>query len=106
MPTPNPKVIFLVTLTICACALIGVVTGMLCILYKVPDMNTTMSGWFTHVIDTIAGALIGMLINTRVQNGRSDPPIMQIQQPKGDSIPTHDEPAAPERVDTDASITK
>ena len=34
-------------------------------LFKIPDMNTPLSGGFTHVVDTLVGAAIAMLINTR-----------------------------------------
>jgi hypothetical protein len=94
-PAPNPKVIFIVTGTICLCALVGVITGAVCIIYKIPDMNTTMSGWFTHVIDTIAGALIGMLINTRVsQNGKQNgapPTPVQVVNPPSAPVPTEEQ---------------
>lgn len=97
MPTPNPKVIFLVAGTICVCALIGVITGAICIIYSVPDMNTTMSGWFTHVIDTIAGALIGMLINTRIsQNGKNNSTPVEVVNKPSEPVLTREAPPAGE----------
>jgi hypothetical protein len=62
---PNARVIFLVALTICVCTLIGVSVEGVCVLWKIPDMNTPMSSGFTHVVDTLVGAAIAMLINTR-----------------------------------------
>lgn len=42
----------------------GVGTETLAVLYKLPDMNTPLSNAFVHVVDTLVGALIGMLIKT------------------------------------------
>lgn len=49
------------------CALTGIITEAFCVIYKIPDMNNNVSGAFVHVVDTLFGALIAMLINTRAQ---------------------------------------
>lgn len=63
----NKAVIQCVVITVCLCAIVGVGVEAFCVVYKVPDMNTQLAGGFTHVVDTIIGALIAMLINTKSQ---------------------------------------
>jgi hypothetical protein len=74
----NSKVIHIIVFTVCLLAMICIVTSALCVIYKIPDMNTPLSGGFTHVTDTLIGALIAMLINTRPQP--QQPPITTPQE--------------------------
>jgi len=109
MNIPNTKVIFVVTLTICLGAIVGIIVESMCVVYKVPDMNTTMSGSFSHTVDTLIGALIAMLINTRTQpNGgtgittttvtttpptaNNKPAAVVIHQPTNEPIPVVTQP--------------
>lgn len=74
--TPNnSKVIHAVVLTVCACTLVGVGTQAACVIYKIPDMGGHIGEGFSHVVDTLIGALIAMLINTRPQEQRPAEPI-------------------------------
>ena len=67
----NSKVIHFVVTTVCIAAIIGVGTEAMCVIYKIPDMGGPIGGGFTHTVDTIIGALIAMLINTRPQEQRA-----------------------------------
>lgn len=90
MPPSNAKVILAVALTICACALMGVGVEAMCVIYKIPDMNTPLSGGFLHVVDTLIGALIAMLINTRTQ-----PPLPSIKDVGPSKVVVTNEPDNP-----------
>lgn len=63
----NKSIITIVTATICTCALIGVGTESLCYFLRTPDMNNNLSHAFVHIVDTLIGAMIAMLIQTRAQ---------------------------------------
>jgi hypothetical protein len=87
-PSNSAISIHIVVCTVCICALFGVVVQGLCVLYKIPDMNTTLSGAFMHVVDTIIGALIGMLVSTRTQGKYDGKPVpTTIENPASD--PAH-----------------
>ena len=73
--TNNQNVILIVVSTVCIAALIGIVTEAICVFYKIPDMNTQLAGGFTHVVDTVIGALIAMLINTRATSTQAAPTV-------------------------------
>jgi hypothetical protein len=86
----NSKVIHFVVLTVCAGALVCIGTEAYCYINKVPDMNTNLSGAFMHVTDTLIGALIAMLINTRPQQQQPQVPEklpVEIKQPENNPVP-------------------
>jgi hypothetical protein len=70
----NSKVIHIVAATVCASVLIGVISEAICVIFKIPDMGGPVSGGFTHTVDTLVGAAIAMLINTRPQQSPPTPP--------------------------------
>lgn len=70
MRPTNQFVIQAVVSTVCLLALIGVSVEAACAFWKIPDMSGSLSSGFTHVVDTLVGALIAMLINTRPQDAR------------------------------------
>jgi hypothetical protein len=69
--TPERKgetsVIIIVTVTLCALGIWCVTIQGLCVLWKIPDMNTTLSNAFMHVTDTIIGAVIGWTAKSGAQ---------------------------------------
>lgn len=69
-PPNNSKVIHMVALTVCLSVLVGLITEALIVIFKIPDMGGPVSGGFTHTVDTLVGAVIAMLINTRPQEQR------------------------------------
>jgi hypothetical protein len=100
----NSKVIHFVVGTVCIAALISVGTQAWCYLTKVPDMNTPLSSAFIHVTDTLVGALIAMLINTRpasqqkvddktpvvvtpIPIASTEPTTVKVEQPADQPIP-------------------
>jgi hypothetical protein len=93
-PSNSTVSIHIVVCTVCACALFGVIVQGMCVIYKIPDMNTTLSGAFMHVVDTIIGALIGMLVSTRTGKGDDKPVETKIVQPASQPIPVTEIPTA------------
>lgn len=55
----------IVVVTVCILAGICVCAEAACSIFKIPDMSGNLSGGFVHVTDTLVGALIALLINTR-----------------------------------------
>lgn len=78
MPTPtspdNSSIITWVIRTVCLLAIIGVAVEGACAVFQIPDMSGALSSGFTHVVDTIVGALIALLINTRAASNPPPPP--------------------------------
>ncbi|MEO7099106.1 MAG: hypothetical protein ABI162_07070 [Luteolibacter sp.] len=97
-PVNNSRVIHMIVFTVCASALVGVLTEAACIIFKIPDMNNTLSGAFMHVVDTLIGAMIAMLIQTRPQAQVSPPPALDasgatpvtISNQPSNPVPVHD----------------
>lgn len=87
-PTTERKgefiVIIVVTVTLCALALWCVVIQGLCVLWKIADMNTTLSNAFMHVTDTIIGAVIGWCAKTGAQKLLKK---TEIEQPPDKPVP-------------------
>lgn len=73
-PQNNSKAIMIVISTVCILAFICVVTQAMCAFWKIPAMSDNLSTGFTHISDTLIGALIALLINTRSQETRRDAP--------------------------------
>jgi hypothetical protein len=117
--SPNPTtqkietfVIFIVTTTLCILAVECVTTQVVCVIYKIPDMNTTLSNAFMHITDTIIGALLGWTAKGAAQRimrpaaneseitNRPDHPIpvTPLQPPGGDTPAATAERAQPERT--------
>lgn len=88
MPTSNINVIRYVVITVCICAFLCVTTEAICVLFKIPDMNTSLSGGFTHVTDTLIGALIGLLISTKPQQATSTTPQVEVTNTTANPVPT------------------
>lgn len=90
MNSSNSKIIMLVAVTICISAIIGVGAEAFCVIYKIPDMSNAFSGGFVHVVDTLIGALIAMLINTRAQpaNSPESPASVVVENKPNDPVPT------------------
>lgn len=58
----------IVVITVCVLAAVCVCAEAACSVFKIPDMSGALSSGFTHVTDTLVGALIALLINTRSSN--------------------------------------
>lgn len=68
MNESNHNTIRFVVVTVCLLAGVGVCTEAACAFWKIPDMSGSLSSGFTHCVDTLVGALIALLINTRPQS--------------------------------------
>lgn len=93
MKDSNQIVIVLVVSTVCFLALIGVSVEAACSFWKIPDMSGTLSSSFTHVTDTLVGALIALLINTRAQQSRKAdelPSEVTVVNPPEDPVQTQE----------------
>lgn len=60
-------IFFIVTCTVCLLAIGCVLVQGLCVLYKIPDMNTTLSNAFMHTADTVIGGVLGWAAKSGVQ---------------------------------------
>ncbi len=95
MRPTNQFVIQAVVSTVCLLALIGVSVEAACAFWKIPDMSGSLSSGFTHVVDTLVGALIAMLINTRPQDARKPedlPAEVTVVNPPESPAQTHANP--------------
>lgn len=99
-PPNNSKVIHFVVITVCACTLMGVLTQAVCVILRIPDMGGHIGEGFSHVVDTLIGALIAMLINTRPQEQRpaeanptspTEPAPVVVANEPGDPVPVKTE---------------
>lgn len=58
-----------------------------CVIYKIPDMNTTASNAFMHIADTLIGALLGWTAKSAIQRRNNN---VKVVNPASDPVQTEE----------------